>query len=498
MTFITPVEVSPSTTGSFVDVDVSAHIPSGSTGVLLHLVNTSAGTSPRCDVRKNGSTDDRGGFMDADSHSWIAIGVDGSRIFEAYIGSTDIDIYVVGYFGSEAVFFTNAVQKTLGSTGSFLDIDISGDTGGDTAVAAILALRDSSSTRTWVIRKNGSTDSRVKFTRSFTGAMIGVDGSEIFEAQVANTATIFHLLGYMKSGVTMNTNATDISLGGTGSWTDLTALPAGSSGGIIEVISTGVQAYGLRKNGSAENIVKNVEEHTFGFVEADGSLLIEGQISNTSVDFFLVGYFAGSSSPSASLSPSASTSPTPSPSSSLSPSGSASPSSSVSLSASRSLSPSASASPSPQANYGLIIKKPSVNKNVEAITDVKELVFTSARGVLGLHTFTTVNGTTNASGNIDVTASHVIGYIPIVIVTVAAYDGSLIVLPSEWHSYYVAPGSILHEVTESISVKIDATQIRIILHAEDYNHDSFSLSNISGRSYTFKVYYYFNELVETY
>lgn len=184
---------------------------------------------------------------------------------------------------------------------------------------------------------------------------------------------------------------------------------------------------------------------------------------------------------------------------STSPSVSVSPSLSPSLSPSVSVSPSSSMSPSPPpSDYGLKVKKQSVNKDVESITDPKELVFTSARGVLGLHHLDTVVVQTGVDGNINTTDNHGIGYTPIVVVTAGAYDGNQVILPIEWHSFYVNGSSETIEVTEQFNFKIDGTKIRIIIHAEEYNHDTFVTTNLASREYTFKVYYYFNELVETY
>jgi hypothetical protein len=206
-------------------------------------------------------------------------------------------------------------------------------------------------------------------------------------------------------------------------------------------------------------------------------------------------------SPSMSPSPGVSFSPSVSPSISLSPSVSPSPSPSISISPSKSpsLSPSISPSVSPEAplDYGLKIKKPTVNKNVDDITDPKELVFTSAMGVLGLRLLDTVTASTNASGNIDVTDNHSIGYPPITIVTTTAYDGNKVNLPVEWHSVYLNGARETIEVTETFDFKVTGTSIEIIVHAEEYNYDTDTTSNISGRSYTFNIYYYFNELVES-
>jgi len=301
LTFIDPVLHTFTQSDAWFDEDLSADIPSGATGVVLHIYNKDGTAEETLGFRKNGSTDNRTNEMEAnDNHFWVAIGVDANRIVELYFGiAGDFDVYVVGYFTDDASFFTNAVDKSLGGTASWTDIDISSDTGGDTAIGAafeLIVVTDAS--YKYGLRKNGSTDDKYQDTSWHSAAIIGVDGSEICEGEIENTAVDFFLVGYITKDSIFNTNATDLSLGSTGSWIDLSALPSGATGGFIEVVSTDdAYEYGLRKNGSAESIVGDAGQaaygatgHIYGIVEADASQLIEGQISNTGVDFFLVGY----------------------------------------------------------------------------------------------------------------------------------------------------------------------------------------------------------------
>lgn len=293
--FITPVEVTPGAALAWTDVDVSSYIASGATGVILHI-RASTDTAYAFGVRKNGSSDAR---IDSRtwnaSHDWCAIGVDASRIFEAYVGSTTaLDIWLVGYFDADAVFFTNAPDKSLGTTDAWTDIDISSDTGTDIALAAFFECVSNDGPWNYGFRKNGSSDERYKYTSLHWFATIGVDGSEICEGKTQSTNQNCFLTGYMKAGITANTNATNLSLASTGAYYDLSALPAGAIGGIIEVIGTSNYNYALRKKGSSEDIYLGDQRHCWGLVECDASQLIEGKIENVDVDFFLTGYFAGS------------------------------------------------------------------------------------------------------------------------------------------------------------------------------------------------------------
>ena len=288
----TIVEITPGTANAWTDADVSAYIPAGATGVILHFVNPS-GDTYTIGARKNGSTDNRIAGLYTHVHCWGGIGVDGSRILELYVGHiTEIDIYLVGYFQAESVFFTNAPDKSLSVTGAWTDIDISADTGADTALQAIFEVCDVDFAYETGFRQNGSTDARINsvYLHNMFGVIIGVDGSEICESYIGNVEVDFFLVGYIKSEVVSLTNATNLSLDVIDAWTDLSVLPSDATGGWIEVAGGLLYSYGLRENGSAEDVYRYCKRHHWGLVKCDASRIIEGKIDNVDVDFFLVGY----------------------------------------------------------------------------------------------------------------------------------------------------------------------------------------------------------------
>jgi hypothetical protein len=296
---ITPVEVAVGATGSWQDVDVKAYVPSIATGVILHVVNTDIGDNHAVGLRKKGSTDDRTAEQDYISHCWAAIGIDANQVFQAYVASTTyIDIYLVGYTTSGVTFFTNAYDKSLGATGSWQDIDCSSEA--PNAIGLIFeVVGDPELEYQMGLRKNGSTDNRIAETwgHNVFGVIVGCDESQVCEGYIQNANVDFFLVGYITEGAVFNTNATDLSLGATGSWQDLAALPAGSVMGFIEVNSVSNDNYGLRKNGSDEEIYRYAYYHPWAFVECDANRVIEGKIENAGVDFFLVGYATAMSGP---------------------------------------------------------------------------------------------------------------------------------------------------------------------------------------------------------
>lgn len=287
-TWLTPVEITPSSIG-WVDVDVSSYVPSGATGVIFHIENTNTTYSYATGWRKNGSTDTLTISLQIKRHFWAACGVDANRILEIYVGNTTyINVYLVGYFDSSAVFLTNVTNLSLSSTGSWQDIDINVNDG---AIGAILKIIGTTTSYDFGIRKNGSSDNRTNLFACGSFGFIGVDENEIFEGYISNANVDFYLQGYIKSDATFNTNATDLSLSSTGSYYDLTALPEGATGGFVEVTNvSGANLYALRKNGSTEDIYQYCVRHYWAAVECDENRIIEGKINSAEVDFFLSGY----------------------------------------------------------------------------------------------------------------------------------------------------------------------------------------------------------------
>jgi len=290
---IDPVEVTPGSTG-WQDVNgADFGVPEGATGVLTHIVNTHASNTYACGLRKNGSTDTRTPNRRPATHCWSAIGVDDNRIFEANVGdTTSIDIYLIGYTKSGVTFFTNSYTKAP-DAGDWEDVDCSECPNAIGLIWEIIG-------HPWLvqdfgIRKNGSTDNRLGevVSRHGFGAIIGCDSSQICEIYRENALQNCYLVGYITDGATFNTNGTDVSLSTIQTWLDLTALPATSVMGFIEVncVTTGPNYYyGLRKNGSAENIDQTSANHNWAFVECDASQIIEGKTITTDLDFFFIGY----------------------------------------------------------------------------------------------------------------------------------------------------------------------------------------------------------------
>ena len=103
---ITPVDVTPAPGAGWVEVDVSAHVPAGATGIIFHAVNSTL-MSTDFGVRKKGSTDDLYATWGSKEHVWGMIGVDANGKCELYDSNNVVTLYLVGYFNNLATFFDN-------------------------------------------------------------------------------------------------------------------------------------------------------------------------------------------------------------------------------------------------------------------------------------------------------------------------------------------------------------------------------------------------------
>ncbi|MHC4414872.1 MAG: right-handed parallel beta-helix repeat-containing protein [Planctomycetota bacterium] len=299
----TPVEIGPSNPSTWEDVDVSAWVPAGATGVIIQYEAT--GSSAKYGVRENGSTDT---WMSAentayvDTTGFLMTGVDAGRVIEVYEGDTAIKTYLIGYTMEGVTFFTNAIDKSLSTTGSYQDIDISGDTGADTPIGAILTVQNTSGSTTYAIRKNGSTDdhyNELKNSRS-TSCLIGVDAGEICELKISSTVIDAYLVGYVTSGAVFFTNGVNKSTGTTGSYVDVDiTADLGSddaNGAILQAVSDSSLNFGVRKNGASYDYY-GLTKNEWVFTAIDATDVFEQKIETTSKDLFLIGYTLATSPP---------------------------------------------------------------------------------------------------------------------------------------------------------------------------------------------------------
>ncbi len=299
--FTNLVNCSLGVTGSWQNIDLSASVPVGTTGVCILVRNTDAFSTRNFGLRKNGSTDDRHTQpFQSKSQTMFYVGVDGSRICQGWISNVAVDFWLVGYFTTDAVFFDEGIDKTTGSSDVWETVDCSAVVPAG-ATALIFEIAAAGSYRVG-LRKFGSTDDLKTYGAYHKGAIIGCDADRKCDYyRGPEAAAPLFLLGYLTEG-TFYTAAVDKSIG-VGAYTsiDISALlPAGTGiGALIQMFGqSDTFHYGyVRQTGSTDDFSDLYVNNEFFVVGVDASSTFQGYIGHVNIDFFVLGVFGGSSSP---------------------------------------------------------------------------------------------------------------------------------------------------------------------------------------------------------
>ncbi len=287
------VEITPATPDSWEEVDLSDYaVPAGATAIWVHL--ESSGVLARVGLRMKGSTDDRTQDLDSASHTWAMVGLDADRKCEIW-ADNNMKVWLVGYTGSCVQMFTNGYDITNLLDNTWTEKDVSAQC--PNAVAVIVEYEVTGGSNPGLgLRKNGSTDTETHNVTDHYWQIVGLDGSQIFEHFAADvTFDKLYLIGYIKSGVVCPLNPPSKVLSALSTWEvqdwSVEAPPAR-----ILFIRWGAgvsgKSYGLRKNGSSENITRDgIFGFGFGIVECDAAQKIEAWAEHTSYKTFkLIGF----------------------------------------------------------------------------------------------------------------------------------------------------------------------------------------------------------------
>jgi len=274
--FTNRIDKSTATTATWVDVSIAANTPTDTAiGAIFH-VDCQAGSSVGYGLRKKGSTDNLLQTLRANMMNLGIVGVDATETAQQQIAATTVDLFLVGYVTSGAVFFTNAIDKSTGTTGSYQDVDITNDVGAGVANGAFVEIQPSDGTRRLAaIRPNGSSYDYYAEV-SHQSALVGLDAGDIFEQKIEQTTMDLYLTGYsladgagvfrVKTGSYVGTGGA-LSITGLGFQPDVVIVD-GVGGGADSTIKTSTMGGANSKlldNGSAFDAVHITSLDADGF-----------------------------------------------------------------------------------------------------------------------------------------------------------------------------------------------------------------------------------------
>ena len=260
ITFTSPTDNSWETYDAGADGDW----PSGGTGAMGVIINNSTSTDLKVGWRMKGSSDSF--TFDVLSEFMVGwyCGTDGNDEIEFFCEDwSEVTFYVSGFFGSEATFFSTAVDKSQTTTGSWVEgIDVTSDTSASATHLIFQAYPTSDSTNTFGARDGDSTRAIQDNIARGTGGIVSLTSGQEFDQYISNAVVDFKILGYLESDWTTDSaSGSDISVT-TGAWTTRT-INASATGVIVELFKSG---------GGGD---------TFTFRTDSGDTEIGGEISKT-------------------------------------------------------------------------------------------------------------------------------------------------------------------------------------------------------------------------
>jgi hypothetical protein len=191
--FTNAVDKSMSVSGVWTDIDLSGDVAAGTVAAIFEVINTGSTSAKEFGLRKNGSADNRHKDVFEYHHNYMIVGVDANRKCEGWIESNDVDFYLLGYL-TMGQAETNAHNRSLGTTGSYVDIDESGNApSGATGVFGELFAPNMNN---YGARKNGTSFDYYKKGMRHDSLMVGLDANQKWEGKIDNTGLDFYTMGY--------------------------------------------------------------------------------------------------------------------------------------------------------------------------------------------------------------------------------------------------------------------------------------------------------------
>lgn len=301
--FITETEVTGLTAAAWTTVSAPAGVPAGATGIFGYVTNSNATyTTARMsgfrhpDDTRDVKADERG----TDKAKFFICGLNGSKEFEYYVETQpECQIFVTGYFDSEATFKTAAVSLADwdSNTGWQRDVDLTTDTAAD-AVAVILEITNATAGRQWGAQSADDTLDEAGDRQQYQSyTIVPMATGQLIDLRLEDTYALgcrVHIIGYLTGGV-VDTLQTDVTPASDATWTAVTNPSATATAAMINLTSStnsdySTATWGIRKKGAtAETMFPNIHgAGGCGLVELDASADYDVYLSDVTTNNALI------------------------------------------------------------------------------------------------------------------------------------------------------------------------------------------------------------------
>ena len=296
------------TTGGWQDIDLSSYVPSAATGAVIEIINAHPSVGYSGVLRGKEDTRDymssaAYGKVEGKTHRWQIVKMNSSRIVQGYIEDLNIDFRLQAYtMGTDPTYFAVPSDISPGSTAAWTTVDVSGSVDADTTGVMLFIESVTSSVMVYGVREVGSSYATTTRTLQGYGSsmyLVGIDGSDQFEAYIEASSVNIYLVGQTKSSVVYYTNDTAATYPSVGSWQELDAdthsVPAEATGLIFLVemdTDLGDGKVGLRHGDSTRDYNSDVGSgtHLQAGIGINSSNVWDEYLELTSASVLIAGY----------------------------------------------------------------------------------------------------------------------------------------------------------------------------------------------------------------
>ena len=309
--FVNAPDVSLTTTASWQDIDLSAHVPTGTTGVIVEVVNT--GNTGDLSGVIRGKEDARDYMsnviyeaMVGETHRWQIVKVDSNLLIQGYIENTNIDFKLRGYtLGSDPSYFSNPPDVTPATKGQWETVDVTANVDSDADGVILFVDSTEGGEKEYALREMGSTfldpsgpDKNLLSRYSNTMYLVGINAADQFQVWLEEVLTMkIYLIGQTKGSVIYNLEDVAVADPTTGSWQEVDAddynIPAAANGIFFRVGDSGSSTKaGFRHGDSTDDWNGDIEKetHLFAGTGINADNVWDEYLENSNLDVYIAAY----------------------------------------------------------------------------------------------------------------------------------------------------------------------------------------------------------------